>query len=359
LEAQQLLNGIRKQMSDKNWAGVLAAIKQFRNTHGQSDTMETARVELANLESIATRNDDWAKIPSGSEIRTIQAHKRGVGSVRFSSDGKLIASAGGWEDRLIRLWNSETGKELQSREGAGNGETVYFAAISPDGKSFAGVGAYQVTLWNATNGDEIRKFPSLSQSRHMAFSPDGKHLLGSGPVVRLVNIATGDEIRSYGTQSAACVAFAADGKNVLAAVNDGTIGRVKVWDTASGRELRTFTGHTSYVNLVAVSPDGRHALSKAKNEMKLWDIATCRETRSFEPPMEMCSDIAFSPDGKYVLAVANSVRIWETATGRAVQTIRGNAKSAMFSPDGRFILTGNSDGTIKLLKFSDDSAPRP
>ena len=36
-----------------------------------------------------------------------------------------------------------------------------------------------------------------------------------------------------------------------------------MWDVASGRELRTLTGHSDYVNDVAVSADGRLAVSRA------------------------------------------------------------------------------------------------
>jgi WD40 repeat protein len=48
---------------------------------------------------------------------------------------------------------------------------------------------------------------------------------------------------------------------------------VKLWDIATGKELRTLTGHTAWVGSVAFSPDGHTALSgSGDNTLKLWNL---------------------------------------------------------------------------------------
>jgi WD40 repeat protein len=70
----------------------------------------------------------------------------------------------------------------------------------------------------------------------------------------------------------------------------------------------------------------------------------------------VCS-VAFSPDGK-ILATGNSdgtVRLWNMATHRQITTLTGHAGevlSVAFSPDGKTLATGNSDGTVRLWNLA-------
>ncbi len=76
------------------------------------------------------------------------------------------------------------------------------------------------------------------------------------------------------------VAFAPDGRMLASGSNDSTI---KLWDVASGREVRTLSGHTSDVWSVAFSPDGRTLASGSRDKtIKLWDVASGQLIRSLE-----------------------------------------------------------------------------
>ena len=79
--------------------------------------------------------------------------------------------------------------------------------------------------------------------------------------------------------SVSSIVFSLDGRTIASGSYDKT---VRLWDMASGREVRTFGGHKDGVNSVALSPDGKTLASGSVDKtVKLWDIASGREVRTF------------------------------------------------------------------------------
>ena len=75
------------------------------------------------------------------------------------------------------------------------------------------------------------------------------------------------------------VALSGDGRRAVSASGDNTL---KVWDVETGRELRTFQGHKDRVNGVALSGDGRRAVSASFDQtLKVWDVETGEVTATF------------------------------------------------------------------------------
>src|SRR5262249_27849402 len=144
---------------------------------------------------------------------------------------------------------------------------VQDVALSPDGTLAASAGLdLALRVWDIKTKKEIVFIVNhRSSARSVAFSPDSKMLLSSysstdgEEAIKLHEVATRKLIRSFrghtGTVSRAV--FRPDGKSIVSAGTDGTL---RVWDVATGKELLKVS-HGSAVNDVAVSPDGRRALT--------------------------------------------------------------------------------------------------
>ncbi|HEY0171570.1 MAG TPA: caspase family protein [Pyrinomonadaceae bacterium] len=188
----------------------------------------------------------------------------------------------------------------------------------------------------------------------VSLSADG-HLLASGSedqTVKLWDMATGLELRAFKghTGAVSTVALSPDGRLLASGSKDKS---AKLWDVGAGVELRAYTAHTDAVQSVAFSPDGRTlATGGFDKAIRLWDVATGRELRTLRAP-EAVFFVAFSADGK-LLATGEGggvVELWEAATGKRVRTLAAHGESVtalVISPDGKLLATGSADERVKL-----------
>jgi WD40 repeat protein len=153
------------------------------------------------------------------------------------------------------------------------------------------------------------------------------------------------------------VAVTADGKRAVSASWDGNL---RYWDLDGHTLIRQFGVEGTAMNSVALSPDGKRLLSGGRDRtMRLWDLDTGTEIRGFKHP-GMVWDVTFSPDGKTALSgcADSKFRLWDLESGKILQTLpanRGVAWTAAFTRDGKQAVTGNgrppngSDGPFLRL----------
>ena len=162
-----------------------------------------------------------------------------------------------------------------------------------------------------------------------------------GPPKRLTS-GHADAVRS--------VAVTPDGRRAISASSDQTL---KVWDLDSGKVLHTLTGHTDLVTSVSVSPDGRRAISTSFKIIKVWDLESLQELRTIEAGTEWVNGLAVTPDGRHAVVGSDdkTLKVWDLDSGELIRTIAGHTdwiSGVALTPDGRYVVSGSSDQTLKV-----------
>jgi WD40 repeat protein/tRNA A-37 threonylcarbamoyl transferase component Bud32 len=242
--------------------------------------------------------------------------------------------------------------------------------VSRDGTRIAGAVYFAgAAIWDAATGElllelDSRKGDQTAPRRRcmsVAFSPDGTYLAtaGSEKVVKVWDTQTGDQrlTLSGHTGPILSVAFSPDGTHIASSAgsdgeaksNDHT---VRLWDAATGTELAKLDRHTGDVDRVVFSPDGKRLASASKDQtVRIWDVRSGNELATVGPHRGPVTGVHFSPDGSRLASSSgDALRVSSAATGEQVFTLKSRSagiQSIAFSPDGTCMVSGNSVGWIE------------
>jgi len=253
---------------------------------------------------------------TGKILRTLG---KGESSSVFSADGRVLAIAGYKAIRLIEL---STGKELRTFtdfDGRHGGPGPI--ALSPNGNLLASGGGYGdrvIRVWGAKTGKLIRHFPQhqSESAQGLAFLHDNTTLLSAcGANIRMWNLVNGREklLANVFRRPVSCVLFSPDGKTLALCGNDPG---VRLHDVATRKLLRHFE-KDAYVRSMAFSPDSSMLVTAGDN-LRLWKIASGKRLQSYlerttkGTDLQCPSSVGFLPDGKQIVSASYDgiIRLW-------------------------------------------------
>ncbi len=147
------------------------------------------------------------------------------------------------------------------------------------------------------------------------------------------------------------VAWSPDGKRLASGSNDDT---VQVWDATTGGNVLTYKGHSDIVDAVAWASDGKRIASgSADKTVKMWDATTGAHIFTYTGHLGGVYSVAWSPDGKRIASGGfdATVQVWDATTGGNVLTYKGHSGpvySVAWSPDGKRIASGAYHATVQV-----------
>jgi WD40 repeat protein len=309
-----------------------------------------------------------------------------VESLAFSPDGQKLASAG--QDNLIRLWSVPDLKPLHSDPG--HEYLIWDIDLTKDGR-FAATASWDGTLriWEADTGKQVRVIEAQSEAGFggVAFSPDGNYVTAcDGNRMATWDVGTGEKKWEFaGSEDGmrfSSVRYADDG-GLLVAVGGNVI---FLWSPQEGlveapRELSPGRDGAR-ITSACLTPNGKLLACATQTDMAassmihFWDVQSGELVRETQVQRGNVEYLEFSPDGKFLCSVGHStkhgyvdrnvfigspdlgdsVKLWNVNTGEEVRRFAGDpdlnwgdiryVHSVAFTPDGRFIMTAEHDGSV-------------
>ncbi|MHC4607114.1 MAG: hypothetical protein ACYTAF_09300 [Planctomycetota bacterium] len=198
-----------------------------------------------------------------------------IKSVRFHPNGNLLAA--GDSGGKVLLWDIASSRPVARLKGP-RCPTARLS-FSPDGRLLASSGEMNtVAVWDMTYGARVGTFTANPGERYclssLMFRPRGREAVTRGwdGTIRLLDIRTGDQIRTVVKYSHPFVSLAIDPTGRIAAAGSGD-STIVVWDIATGKNLGVMVGHRHPPHVLAFSADGKYLASgchRDDHSLRLW-----------------------------------------------------------------------------------------
>ncbi len=305
-------------------------------------------------------------------------HTGNINDATFSPDGKYVVTAS--DDGTAKLWSAENAYLL--RDLKGHSSIINSAKFSPDGQYIASVSQDNtVIIWETISGkllNTLRGITKQNQSGnggiwiYAGFSPDSKYILtmsdaeldkgkiriwttASGKLLRMVRVSTGLTEPWMATPT-----FSPDSKSIQ--VTSGNKIAFK-YDIVSGKQT-PILNNISIHDSANFSVDRKYFFTIERHDDLLSATIQLKEVQSGKT-VSILQDTfhsihatryntaIFSPDGKIILTWCSEhvAKIWDVLSGKLLY-IFTCASIANFSPNGKMLVTGCSDGSSKIWEMA-------
>src|SRR5271166_1143606 len=163
-----------------------------------------------------------------------------------------------------------------------------------------------------------------------------------GPLIRTLEGHT-DDVRA--------VAVTPDGRRAVSGSVDRTL---RVWDLEVGQSLRTLEGHSNAVVGVAITPGGRRAVSASYDgTLRVWNLESGQSLCTLEGHTWYVNAVAVTPDSRRAVSGSDdqTLRVWDLESGQSLSTLEGHTntvRAVAVTPDGRRAVSGSHDRTLRV-----------
>jgi serine/threonine protein kinase/WD40 repeat protein len=321
------------------------------------------------------------------EVGAVTGRSGPVTFTAIASDRVLWAgsteSDGGTPVSVLRRWDLPRGEAIAVRDNTPTACWAYdrhnHLLASLHNTAEGGNMALAVKIIHANNGKEVRTLPTLPLGTWvtaLAFTPDGKSLVCAThtrgreikSTILVRDATTGAEQFSMPERPELIhgLFFSRDGKALATLGRDNSL---KLYDVASHgeRTMPPTVGQTTQVSCFAWRPDGKLVATGTmphaeQQPFRVWEPGTGKVRHRFSGKM-MATAVAFHPDANLLAGadMEGNVTLWNLASEQPVRHWRlaGAANCLNFSNDGRYLITGNGNGTVYVLRLDDVTVAKP
>ncbi|MCA9219149.1 MAG: WD40 repeat domain-containing protein, partial [Planctomycetales bacterium] len=247
----------------------------------------------------------------------------------------------------------------------GHTQPVKSVVVSHDGTLAASgsgwpTGDKTVRIWDVESGKTIRVLEIGERVMALAFTLDDSRLLVGGAnalPLSVWDVQTGSMIQKLDTGNATYVeevAISPDGSKLIAVV--GGTGRLMAWN----EQLEPLPYIRDTASSIAITPDSQFmAGGRADGSIDVFSLDTGEVVRSLEGPTfngnsTLAYTVAASPDGQWLVAgyKEGKLRVWDWASGSVLHDVRTQAnghESLAFTPDSRYVIASGMPGMMSVV----------
>jgi WD40 repeat protein len=334
------------------WAGPPpVTLEELSKLQGHADGVTDCVFSPDNQRILSSSWDGTLKVWDATPKQAAEpAHRGEVRNCVLSASKPELITGG---DDTFKIWDTSSATVIASVDPPTTGYQISYSA---DGSRIVCLGDGAARVYDAQKLKEIARIPDQSL---LQLSPDGELALSYGREDRTVQvwkISSGKILTTL--RDVINATFSPDGKQIATASKTA----VKLWDARKGKQRASFSylrgsNDDAYRSMFTTpkcsfSADGKWLAATDECVIKLWNLTTGEE--SWLPGEFLTINLlCFAPDNRRLITsgIDSIVRLWDVERRIQLANIEDQTLAA-WSPDGCFLITGNSKGALNMYESS-------